>query len=90
VLYDGTPLYDALGTGFALLQCGGGPRAADRLIAAAADRRVPLAHRVAANPEVRALYGADLVLIRPDQHVAWRGDRIDDADALWRRVTGAT
>jgi len=23
---------------------------------------------------IRALYGRSLVLIRPDQHVAWRGD----------------
>jgi hypothetical protein len=25
------------------------------------------------DPEARRLYGADLVLIRPDHHIAWRG-----------------
>jgi hypothetical protein len=31
---------------------------------------VPLAGR-----GLRDRYGADLVLVRPDQHIAWRGDR---------------
>lgn len=34
------------------------------------------------------LYGADYVLIRPDQHVAWRGDEIGNADALVDTVWG--
>ena len=25
---------------------------------------------------LRELYGADLALIRPDQHLAWRGDEV--------------
>jgi hypothetical protein len=25
-------------------------------------------------PDARVLYGRNLVLVRPDQHVAWRGD----------------
>ncbi|GAA0423211.1 hypothetical protein Acor_73990 [Acrocarpospora corrugata] len=33
-------------------------------------------------------YGAALVLVRPDQHVAWRGDRVEDPDVLLARVTG--
>jgi hypothetical protein len=29
-------------------------------------------------------------LVRPDQHVAWRGNRVpEDADALWHRLIGA-
>jgi hypothetical protein len=40
-------------------------------------------------PEARVLYGHDLALIRPDQYIAWRGDRLpDDLDALLARVTG--
>ena len=38
--------------------------------------------------EARDLYGADLVLIRPDQIVAWRGDSDRDADEVFRRLTG--
>ena len=37
----------------------------------------------------REIYGADLVLLRPDLHVAWRGNRPpDDPQALAMRVTG--
>ena len=37
----------------------------------------------------RELYGADLILLRPDLHVAWRGNRPpDDPQALAMRVTG--
>jgi hypothetical protein len=33
-------------------------------------------HELAPYPAVRTLYGADNVLIRPDQHVAWRGSQL--------------
>jgi hypothetical protein len=39
-------------------------------------------------PQARELYESDLALIRPDQHVAWRGDHLPDADELLTRVTG--
>jgi len=38
------------------------------------------------NEEARDLYGADFVLIRPDQIVAWRGN--DGADQAFERITG--
>jgi hypothetical protein len=43
-----------------------------------------------ADADVRELYGCDLALIRPDQHVAWRGNA-DPADAtrIMRHVSGA-
>jgi hypothetical protein len=34
-------------------------------------------------------YKAPLVLVRPDQHVAWRGRGDVDLDALLERVRGA-
>lgn len=38
----------------------------------------------------RQQYGKRLILVRPDQHIAWTGDAApDDPAALWRRVTGA-
>ena len=46
---------------------------------AASSRGVPLAvHRIM-HREAAALYGCPLVLVRPDGHVAWRGDRQPDA-----------
>ncbi|MET3803246.1 hypothetical protein ABIB25_000230 [Nakamurella sp. UYEF19] len=38
---------------------------------------------------LRVLYGADLVLVRPDQHIAWRGGSIGDPAGLFARVVGA-
>jgi hypothetical protein len=87
-LPDGRSLYDLLGDGFTLLRldpvADPGP-----LLRAAAQRSVPLdLVDLAALPGLRARYGADLVLVRPDQHVAWRGDRLTDAWALLGTVTG--
>jgi hypothetical protein len=40
--------------------------------------------------EAAALYPHKLVLSRPDQHVAWRGDVLpNDIAALIDRITGA-
>jgi hypothetical protein len=42
------------------------------------------------NARLRQRYESRYALIRPDQHVAWRGDAIpEDCDALLARVTGA-
>ena len=40
-------------------------------------------------PQLRPRYGADLLLVRPDQHVAWRGDAAEEPEALLARLTGA-
>jgi hypothetical protein len=56
---------------------------------AAAARNIPLTILDVALPQARELYGRDLALVRPDQYIAWRGDRLpDDVDALLARVTG--
>jgi hypothetical protein len=82
-------VYDLLGDGFTLLRLGPDGDA-DALTDAAARLRVPL--RVVDLmhlPRLRTLYEADLVLVRPDQHVAWRDGSAPDPDALLRAVTGA-
>ena len=56
-----------------------------------ASARVPLAVQTIADPEIAALYERRLVLVRPDGHVAWRGDAPPSA-ALQRwcdKVRGA-
>ena len=39
--------------------------------------------------ELRELYAAPLALIRPDHHVAWRGEHATDAAAVIDTVRGA-
>jgi 4-hydroxyisophthalate hydroxylase len=42
------------------------------------------------NSPARAIYGARLILVRPDQYVAWAGDQTDDAQAILSRAIGHT
>jgi FAD binding domain-containing protein/aromatic ring hydroxylase-like protein len=76
-LKDGSSLYDHFGPGFTLLL---GEKAridpAAGMKEAAAAKGIPLELVPVAEPGFRELYGADLALVRPDQHVAWRGERL--------------
>ena len=87
-LPDGRSLYDLFGRGYTLLALeDGAPTAA---LARAAERAgVPLSVLELHDPQLRALYGAALALIRPDQYVAWRGERVDDAAGLIDTLRGA-
>jgi hypothetical protein len=54
------------------------------------DRGVPLTVETIGNPTIALLYERRLVLVRPDGHVAWRGDAsAADPSALVDRVRGA-
>ncbi|MDO9708984.1 FAD-dependent oxidoreductase [Paracraurococcus lichenis] len=89
VLRDGRPLYDAMGPGFTLLRR---DAAVDPtpLLQAAARRGVPMALLDLEAEAAPALYPQALVLSRPDQHVAWRGDAVPaDPLALVDRIRGA-
>lgn len=91
VLAEGVPLYDVLGEEFTLLvkdhamdvsafeteakRCGLGLKTLD----------------IAHEPKARHLYDHALVLIRPDQYIAWRADSMpDDVRAVVDRIRGAT
>ena len=81
-------LFDRFGIGFTLLRLGGGADVGP-LARAAQARGVPFISFDVKRREGRDLYEADLALIRPDQHVAWRGRSLpDDCDALLAQVTG--
>ncbi|MFZ4757953.1 MAG: FAD-dependent monooxygenase [Burkholderiaceae bacterium] len=86
----GASLYDAFATdGFSLLVTRPAARAAAAgFEAAAAAAGLPLRTVAPDAPALRELYQADLVLVRPDQHVAWRGGQAADAAAILDRVTG--
>jgi 2-polyprenyl-6-methoxyphenol hydroxylase-like FAD-dependent oxidoreductase len=85
----GRSLYDALGPEFTLLRLNATIDVA-ALVAAARTRRVPLKVLDVERPATATFYGDGLVLSRPDQHVAWRGDGLPaDPLALIDRVRGA-
>lgn len=74
-LTEEVSLYDRFGVGYTLLVTGN-PAAIDTSVfeVAAKERGIPLEILVPEYDGLRELYGAELALIRPDQHVAWRGD----------------
>ena len=75
-LADGSALFDHLSAvGFTLLVCGES-NDTDRFAAAAADRGVPLKVLILSESWLQELYHGRYLLIRPDQHVCWRGDRL--------------
>ena len=89
-LADGVALHDRMGPEFTLLQLrGASARDAADIADAARARGVPLSMLDVPGEAARALYDAELALIRPDHHVAWRGTRAANPDALIARVTGA-
>jgi hypothetical protein len=74
---DGAAIFDKLAlAGFTLLRLS--PTAdATPLQEAAHKAGVPLALADVSSSPARDIYGADLALIRPDQHLAWRGNQAD-------------
>ena len=80
-------LFDYFGRGFTLL-CTVESRTDDWEKAAAA-LEIPLTVVTSIEDPARAVYGADLVLVRPDHHIAWRGDGAAIADDVLRMASGA-
>ena len=88
-LPDGKSLYDRLGNGLSLLRLREDAVIAP-FIASASARRVPLTVLELHGEAQEERYGATLVLVRPDQHVAWRGASVDRAmaEAIIAQVCG--
>lgn len=72
-LADGTPLSDHFGDWFTLLDLGADAADVAAITGAAEAAGVPLKVLALDEPAVRAAYELPLVLVRPDQVVAWRG-----------------
>ena len=88
-LRDGRSILDLFGRGFVLLKFGDAQTAALGTLAATCG--MPLTVAAIDEPDAAALYGRRLVLVRPDGHVAWRGDELpENTGALLDRVRGAT
>lgn len=90
-LADGRSTLDLFGPHFTLLRTSVDAPNASELLAAAARVGMPLTVADATEPAVADAYGAPLVLVRPDGHVAWRGRAlpIEGAEAILDRVRGA-
>jgi 2-polyprenyl-6-methoxyphenol hydroxylase-like FAD-dependent oxidoreductase len=78
-------LYDRIGNDLALLVIGEAD--ADRAVESAftteaAARSLPFTVIHLNEPAAREVYGEGFVLVRPDQHVAWRGTRLPDGGAV--------
>jgi hypothetical protein len=85
----GDSLYDRFSAGYTLLRLGPKPAQADALLSAFARRNVPVRALDVPSPMARDLYERDIVVVRPDQHVAWRGNADPpDAEAVVAQMTG--
>ena len=85
---DGTALHDHLGSGYTVIRLGGDADTA-KLEQAVRETGAPVTVHHLDEPHLRALYCADLFLLRPDLHIAWRGDVAPaDAAVLADLVTG--
>ncbi|GAA4986414.1 FAD-dependent monooxygenase [Kineococcus glutinatus] len=96
-LRDGSSVYDRLGRGFTLLAVGDAPADPAEVVRASSpgpSGAVPLdvvrlgeQDLEPGSAPLPESWEAPLLLVRPDQHVAWRGDRLaDHAPALLRAV----
>jgi 2-polyprenyl-6-methoxyphenol hydroxylase-like FAD-dependent oxidoreductase len=89
-LADGRSTIDLFGRGYVLLRLRARAAATAGLEAAARAVGLPLTVVDLDEPAVAALYERRLVLVRPDGHVAWRGDEPPaDAAVVVGRVRGA-
>ncbi|WP_321968348.1 FAD-dependent oxidoreductase [Burkholderia cepacia] len=87
-LVDGSSIFDSFGFEWTLLALG--PSSADTTRFTSAMHQFNVVLQVVRNPdpEIYALYEAPLVLIRPDQIVAWRGQTNEDALRIVGKLLG--
>jgi len=88
-LSSGRNIFEELGRSFVLLALDAPAEAVSAIEAEAASLRVPLKVLRDTFAEGREDFGARLVLVRPDQYVAWAGDITPpDVAGVIRRVAG--
>jgi len=86
-LSDGEPIHDRLGLFFTLVVLDGTDTTT--IEKAAGALAIPLEVLRLDRPDLRSIYERNLILVRPDQHVAWRGDSPpDDCRKLLSLVCG--
>ena len=82
-------MQDRIGAGYALLKLGKSKEDLSPMEAAFKSLGAPFEVEDLPDERARELYGYDLILLRPDLHVAWRGQRAPaQPRALAALVTG--
>ncbi len=82
-------VFDQLGRGFTLIRIGDAAPGPEAFQVASSKLRMPM--KVITLPQSPALdlYQRRLIVVRPDQHIAWRGDAVpDDVQGLLSTVAG--
>lgn len=88
-LEDGRSTLDMFGRGFVLLRLGDNPPDPSAMAEAAESKAIPLRIERITDPQISALYETRLVLVRPDGHVAWRGNEMPkDCGRILTQVAG--
>jgi hypothetical protein len=85
---DGKSLFDTFNFEWTLLALGPNPPGVQGFEAAARLKGIDLKVVRLAASDIASLYECALVLIRPDQIVAWRGNNDDSASEILRIATG--
>ena len=81
-----TAIQDRIGQGYTLLRLGG---SAERTLELEKAMKAPFEVLDIPDAVARDVYGFDLILLRPDMHIAWRGNRLPaDSRRLAAMVTG--
>jgi 2-polyprenyl-6-methoxyphenol hydroxylase-like FAD-dependent oxidoreductase len=88
-LDDGRSVHDAIGDGYTLLRLGGSKADTSGLARAMHALDAPFDELTIDEDAPRDVYGYDLILVRPDLHVVWRGHTAPaDPSEVARVVTG--
>jgi 2-polyprenyl-6-methoxyphenol hydroxylase-like FAD-dependent oxidoreductase len=88
-LDDGTPMQDHIPDGFTILTLGRSGADASGLERAIRSHGAPVTVLAVPDRIARDIYGYDLILLRPDMHVVWRGQRPpEDAAEVAAIATG--
>jgi 2-polyprenyl-6-methoxyphenol hydroxylase-like FAD-dependent oxidoreductase len=87
-LENGTAIQDAIPDGYVLLRLGHSQANAEPLQRAFASYGAPFTVLDIAGERPREVYGYDLLLLRPDMHVVWRGNALPDPAPLARLAAG--
>ena len=87
-LADAMPIQDRIGDGYTVLRLGGTSADTSDLELALRSYGAPVSALDIPDAAARDLYERDIILLRPDMHVVWRGNRLDDVDGIAAIATG--